>query len=449
MSSEPTRAAASRRRFLKTISAGALGVGLGWKSPASAADGAEARLTRLSEHVSVYCGPINVGIVQNDSKALLIDCGDAGVLHALDELGVTAVDQVIFTHHHRDQACGAHLLVEAGARLAVPVAERDHFDDVAAYWANPKSRWHLYSQHPHHLMLAEPVPVDAALADGQRLAWGPAEIRVISTPGHTDGSVSYLVEVDGKRIVFSGDCIYDEGQLWELYSLQKGFQRGKRRIGDYHGFLGAQWELIESLGRIRAARPEVLVPSHGRVMRDPPGAIDALLGRLEVCYDRYVAASALRHYFPELFTEFAGRPTHMAIRPGKPVPDCLRHVGTTWVLVSEQKAAFVMDCGSSRVVPQIKKWIDQGEIESVEGLWVTHYHDDHVNAIPDFQKEFDCPCITDRHVAEVITNPLAWRLPCISESVARVDRPTADGESWPWREFRMTAYHLPGQTLYH
>jgi hypothetical protein len=80
---------------------------------------------------------------------------------------------------------------------------------------------------------------------------------------------------------------------------------------------------------------------------------------------------------------------------------------------------------------------------------VTHYHDDHVDAIPDFQKAFDCPCITDQHVAEVITDPLAWRLPCISPSVARVDRPTRDGDSWTWHEFRLTAYHLPGQTYYH
>ena len=52
-------------------------------------------------------------------------------------------------------------------------------------------------------------------------------------------------------------------------------------------------------------------------------------------------------------------------------------------------------------------------------------------------------------MAEVIADPLAWRLPCISPSVARVDRATQDGESWTWHEFKLTAYHFPGQTLYH
>ena len=459
MTEEKTLSTATRRRFFKATAAGAVGLALGEKilSTASAEPaggppaetGASGQLTKLSEHLIVYHGPINVGIVRDGPKALLIDCGDASVAGVLDGLGVTSIDQMLFTHHHRDQACGAHALAADGTRISVPAAERDHFDNVAAYWTSPKSRWHLYNQHPHHLMLAEPVRVDAVLGDGHELTWGPATIRVLSTPGHTDGSASYLVEVDGTRTVFSGDCIYDEGRVWEIYSLQKGFRRGNRGVSDYHGFLGARPQLVESLGRIKAAKPDRLVPSHGRIMADPAKAIDALVKRFDVCYDKYVAISALRHYFPELFSEFAGRTDHMQIRPGKPVPECLRHFGTTWMLVSKDKAAFAMDCGSPRVVAPIKKLIENGEISAVEGLWVTHYHDDHVNAIPEFQQEFDCPLITDRHVAAVISNPISWRLPCISPSVARVDRSTSDGDSWQWHEFRLTAYHLPGQTLYH
>ena len=459
MRSEKAGSAETRRHFLKVTAAGAVGLTLGGSvvssavaAPAGTPPGPKAepgRLSKLSEHLVVYHGPINVGIVRDGSKALLIDCGDGSVAGVLEGLAVTSVDQIVFTHHHRDQACGAHALAAGGARISVPAAERDHFDKVADYWAGPTSRWHLYNQHPHHLMLAEPVRVDAALDDGQELAWGPAKIRVLFTPGHTDGSVSYLVEVDGQRTVFSGDSIYDEGRIWEIYSLQKGFRRGDRGVSDYHGFLGARPQLVESLGRIKAAQPNRLVPSHGNIMADPLQAIDALVRQLDVCYDKYVAISALRHYFHELFSEFAGREDHMPIRPGRPAPQCLRHFGTTWMLVSNDKAAFAMDCGSPRVVEEIKKLLDKGEVHSVEGLWVTHYHDDHVDAIPEFQKEFDCQCITDRHVAEVITDPTAWRLPCISPSVARVDRPSDDGDSWQWHEFKMTAYHLPGQTLYH
>jgi len=101
------------------------------------------------------------------------------------------------------------------------------------------------------------------------------------------------------------------------------------------------------------------------------------------------------------------------------------------------------------VVKAIQKLIEQGEIRSVEGLWVTHYHDDHTDGIAEFQKAFDCPCITDRHVAEIITDPRAWRLPCLSPNRVRVDKTPADGESWQWREFRLTSHFFPGQTLHH
>lgn len=447
----------SRRDFLVRAGLGTAGLaGLSLAPPVLAAPPPDAgRVTRLSEHLAVFHGPINVGIVLAEAdkdnsakKALLIDCGDGRVAAALKQSGVTVVDTVLFTHHHRDQCCGAHELARAGAKMGAPAAERPLFEKPESYWQDPKTRWHNYYVRPSRV-LAEPVPVDRECAGGQEIAWGPARITVLDTPGHTDGSVSYLVEVDGRRVVFSGDSIYGPGQLWDIHSLQKGFARGNRRISDYHGFLGAKWLLKEGLGRIKDAKPDVLVSSHGHIMDKPAEAIDALSARLDAVYDNYVSISALRHYFPELFSEFAGKPGHMPVRPGKPVPDCLRHVGTTWMLVSKEKAAFVMDCGGAHVAKRLREMQEQGEIGAVEGLWITHYHDDHVDGVPEFQKTFDCPCITDRHVAEVITDPLAWRLPCMSRGKARVDRATKDGESWTWREFKLTAFHYPGQTLYH
>ena len=329
--------------------------------------------------------------------------------------------------------------------IGVPEKEiASWFAEVETFWNDPQYRWHLYNYHPHNLMLANAIRVTDTYTEGAQIAWGSASLTVLETPGHTDGSVSYLIDVDGKRFAFTGDLIYDEGQLWELYSLQKGQQ-----TSDYHGFLGARDELKESLEKVRQASPTALIPTHGVVMNDPDKAIDMLLERLAYCYDKYVAISALRHYFPQLFAEFEGHPGHMPIREGKPPPECLRHFGTTWLIISETDEAFVMDCGSPNVIKQIQQLQADGEISEVTQFWVTHYHDDHVNAIPEFQETFPCETITDTVVAEVITNPIGFRLPCISPAVTRVDRITRDGDSWQWNEFTMTAYHFPGQTYYH
>jgi glyoxylase-like metal-dependent hydrolase (beta-lactamase superfamily II) len=261
--------------------------------------------------------------------------------------------------------------------------------------------------------------------------------------------VSYVVEVDGNHTVFCGDCIYDEGQIWDLYSLQKGISKGGRQCDDYHGFMGDRWRLVESLGRIKNLRPQVLVPSHGKLMHDPAKAIDALSRRLETCYENYVGINAMRRNYAELFVDYAGRPTQMPMRPGIKPPDCLRHFGTSWMIVSRSGAAFVMDVGTPRIVTHIKQMLADRQIKCIEGLWVTHYHFDHTDGIPAFQREFDCPCITDRRLAEVLTNPVAWRLPCLAPEAIRVHWPLEDGHSWQWQEFKMTSYYYPGQTLYH
>jgi len=418
------------------------------------------QFSQLSEHLFVHHGCVNVGILRDGERALLIDCGNGDVRSTLDALGITSVDTVLFTHHHRDGASGIASLIAlecknsafttaaelpySQTRIGVPAQERPWFEKVETFWNDSKMRWHLYNYHPHNLMLAESIPVTDAYAEGDQIQWGEARISVLDTPGHTDGSVSYLVEVDGGRFAFCGDTIYDEGQIWDLYSLQKG-----DGTTDYHGFLGDRKRLGQSLEKLRLASPDALIPSHGNMMRHPARAIDTLRDRIDQCYDQYVAISALRYYFPQLFTAFEGRAGHMPIRGGKEVPEFLRHYGTTWLIISQNKEAFVMDCGSPGILKQIQQLRERGEISGATEFWVTHYHDDHVNTIPEFQEIFPCQTLTDVVVAEVIENPRGFRIPCISPSVARIDRRTRNGESWTWNEFKMTAYHFPGQTYYH
>lgn len=446
-----------RRNFYQAATAFAVALvqvaGLGaadGRSTRAAESSSRCGVTELSDHLLVYQGPVNVGIVRDGENALLIDCGDGSVADALSDHGITNVKQIVFTHYHRDQACGAHKMAEAGAKIGVPAAEREYFTDPAGYWNDDKYLRRLYgSFRPHPLMLTKPLRVDEEYAGGDEFDFGPAKISVIDTPGHTDGAVSYLVEVDGKRTVFSGDCIYDEGQVWDIYSLQEAYGRGKQRIGFYHGFMGGRGRLAESLGRIKELRPDMLVPSHGNLMERPAQAIDALVQRLDRCYEKYIAISSLRHWFRDAFADYVGRPGQMRFEGVIKPPDCLRHFDTSWMLVSDSGAAFVMDVGWPKTVDKLKEMVSQGEIGGVEGLWVTHYHYDHVEGVPEFQQQFDCPCFADRRVVEVLKEPSAWRLAALPPEPVRGLRPMEDGQSWQWREFKLTSYFYPGQTRYH
>lgn len=400
----------SRRDFLKTTGGVLAGTALvaptqAWaeagKPPAATSQ--SGTVSTLSPHLLVYHGPTNVGIIRAGERALLIDCGDGSVGDVLATLGIRQVEKLVFTHHHRDQACGASRFTADGAKVGVPAEEQPWFDSPMDYWSNDaKYLWKVYASfRPHRLMLVEPLQVDETYTDGDTFEFSPAKVHILATPGHTEGSVSYVVRVDGRRVIFSGDAIYDQGQIWDVYSLQKGFEKGGRRIGGYHGFMGDRWRLAESLDRLAKQKPDLLIPAHGVIMDRPLQAVEALSGRLEQCYEKYVAISALRHYFPELFSDYAGRPGQMPIRAGIAPPKCLRHFGTTWMLVSESGDAFVMDIGSPGIFQQLKKRLATGEIKSIEGLWVTHYHFDHTAGIPDFQQEFNVPCYANEQLAEV------------------------------------------------
>lgn len=404
------------------------------------------KTTRINSNLTILEGAVKTGVLIAGSKAILFDCCDSVTFDRLADLGVEKVDMVLCTQHRRTNTAGAYGFVERGARLIVPAGERYLFDDPATYWNDPKNRWHIYHHQPGPQVPAVPLSVARAVQEGDVVEWEGFSIRVLDTPGATDWSVSYLVEVEGQKICFSGDAVYGPGQVWDFYSLQKGFDC----ISDYHGFLGNKFKLIPSLEKLGACGADVLVPSHGNLIRDPGVATGMVIERLDTIWRNYTAISCLNHYFPDLFKDVKDDPQRMKPVATHDAPDFVRRVpGPCFALISETGAALLMDCGNVSAVETIQQWMKQGVIKSVEGCWVTHYHDDHADALGRLHETIGCPIMTDEHMAEIIEHPLRFFLPCISPNGAPVARKTRGGESWQWHEFKLTAFHFPGQTYYH
>ncbi len=53
--------------------------------------------------------------------------------------------------------------------------------------------------------------VSRRLADGERLPFGRHALTVMHTPGHTDDSLSFYLDEDGRRMVFTGDTLLIRG----------------------------------------------------------------------------------------------------------------------------------------------------------------------------------------------------------------------------------------------
>ena len=83
-------------------------------------------------------------------------------------------------------------------------------------------------------------PADRILQDGDLLPFGSGTIRVMSTPGHTQGSVCYIIET----VMFTGDTLFDQdiGRT-DLYGgsmdqLQKSLQAIAAMEGNYMVYPG-------------------------------------------------------------------------------------------------------------------------------------------------------------------------------------------------------------------
>ena len=61
------------------------------------------------------------------------------------------------------------------------------------------------------------VALDGDLADGAELRAGAVALRCLHTPGHTPGSTSFALEVDGRTTLFTGDTLF-RGAIgrWDL-----------------------------------------------------------------------------------------------------------------------------------------------------------------------------------------------------------------------------------------
>ena len=131
------------------------------------------------------------------------------------------------------------------------------------------------------------------------------------------------------------------------------------------------------------------------------------------------------------------------------LPPWCRHMGTTKLLVSSDGHGFALDVGGEQQLQMLRMALADGLIRKIEGIWVTHLHNDHTARVPAAAREFGCPVYAVAEVADGLRRPGAWFLPglipeAVDEVVVR-----KDGENWTWREFTFTSHFFPGQMYNH
>ena len=197
---------------------------------------------------------------------------------ALDQALAAAGERValiVLTHHHLDHASGAAHLA---ARLGVPVAA--HRETAR--------------------LLAGRLEVQRLLDDREPVRAGGATAEACFTPGHAPGHLAFLVGGEGEeRTLIAGDMVASVGTI--IVDPPEGDMR----------------LYLESLERLRALAPRLLLPAHGPPVGPEPGRADELLA----FYLRHRRAREERVVMA--LTDGAGRVEELVPRAYPDVPEAV------------------------------------------------------------------------------------------------------------------------------
>lgn len=188
-------------------------------------------------HEVVAVGPLQCNchiLADQDAKeAVIVDPGDdAGEI--LKRVKGYKVVALLHTHCHFDHMTATRAVAEStGAEILIHQSDKEYYDSLAGQ----------YKMFGMPRPVDDPLPVERFLRDGDKISFGKHSMKVLYTPGHTQGSCCFHTE----GLLLSGDTL---------------FQRSIGRTDLPGG--NAQQELDSIRKRLFTLDPETVVfPGHG------------------------------------------------------------------------------------------------------------------------------------------------------------------------------------------
>lgn len=144
--------------------------------------------------------PTNCYLVKEkkSGRSFAVDPGwyDPSLEDALHQMKIERLDYILLTHGHHDHILGlAQLQRQFGGKIVMHESETPFLADDS-----------LSLRHPAFGAVPRAEKADLPVKDGDTLPFAGGDILVLHTPGHTRGSVCYLLN----NCLFSGDTLFSE-----------------------------------------------------------------------------------------------------------------------------------------------------------------------------------------------------------------------------------------------
>jgi glyoxylase-like metal-dependent hydrolase (beta-lactamase superfamily II) len=225
----------------------------------------ESRAYAVSPHFIAHYDTTSsfYAIVSDSGKAMFIDYGSASgvhfstflnataatdrirfVEHSIDALkrdwGMKSIDVAMPSHMHDDHMNGfPHLVRHHGTQIWC-------YENMVDIFEQPRG-------HNLGCILAEPFKVSRSFRHGEKFRWEEFEFEMTHSPGHTEYQMALFVTIDGNRIAFTGDALFEnplkDGTLRHNLIFRNHVEN------DSH---------LKSIRNLIEHEPAMIAPGHGK-----------------------------------------------------------------------------------------------------------------------------------------------------------------------------------------
>ena len=397
----------------------------------------------------VWTDTCNVSVLRDGDAALLFDLGDGSVLNHLTDIGVKRVEWLLLTHHHREQCQGIHRIDRAMTKVAAPKAEQALFEKPTEFRKWFPTLGDTYSVYGASYARPPqmPIPLDRALEADKPFSWRGREIHCFDTPGHSPGSMTYVIHEGGKAIAFTGGVIHDGAKMTTWFDTE----------WDY-GFAKGIDTLIKSVDLLIDQKIDLALPSHGPAIQNPQSQFATYRQKLTAFRQSYIRGYPVFDS-TEHDRDSISKPTAVPlISQVTPHLYKLSHKtqGKNFaIIVSDSGHGLILDCGLfpktmlEEIIVGMRAHLGLKEIDA---FWISHMHGDHFLLGPTLKEKYGAKAWTLDRIADKCEFPRRYDYAALVSAYGdgfdgmKIDKPFRDGETIEWEGYKIRVDWMPGQT---